>query len=67
MQEAHYSMWSPIFPTYIQMVIATVIFPVASDGTLDARVLCQLIVVVVVANAIAILLVIMASLIRIVV
>jgi hypothetical protein len=49
------------------MVIATVIFPIESDGTLDARVLCQLIVVVVGAIAIAILLVIMASLIRIVV
>ncbi len=22
MQEAHYSMWSPIFPTYVQMVTA---------------------------------------------
>jgi hypothetical protein len=24
MQEAHYSMWLPIFPTYVQMVIAEV-------------------------------------------
>ncbi len=25
MQEAHYSMWLPIFPTYIQMVIAAMV------------------------------------------
>jgi hypothetical protein len=29
MQEAHYSMWLPIFPTYIQMVIA--LFPTKTN------------------------------------
>ncbi len=29
MQEAHHSMWSPVFPTYIQMVIA--LFPTKTN------------------------------------